>query len=94
MCKADFGDGWEHEITVEKRLAPESGVRLPRCVAGKRACPPEDCSGVWGYEHFLGVIHDEDHPEHEAMLEWAGGSFDPESFSVEEVNKDLRDEFR
>jgi len=58
----DFGDGWEHEIMVEKVLAPEAGVHYPQCVAGKRACPPEDCGGVGGYERFLEVIKDEDDP--------------------------------
>ncbi len=86
----DFGDGWEHEILVEKVLAPEAGARYPQCVAGRRACPPEDCGGVWGYERFLEVIKDEDDPEHEEMLEWAGGSFDPEAFNLEEVNQELK----
>src|SRR5215210_1758614 len=76
----DFGDSWRHEILVEKVFAPEAGARYPQCVAGKRACPPEDCGGVWGYERFLEVIKDEDDPEHEEMLEWAGGAFDPEAF--------------
>jgi hypothetical protein len=89
----DFGDSWEHEISVEKALAPEAGARYPQCVAGKRACPPEDCGGVWGYAHFLEVINDPSDPEHEEMLEWAGGSFDPEAFSIEEVNEALREEF-
>lgn len=86
----DFGDGWEHELLVEKKLAPEAGARYPRCVAGKRACPPEDCGGVWGYERFLEVIKDEDDPEHEEMLEWAGGFFDPEAVNLEEVNQGLK----
>lgn len=86
----DFGDGWEHEILVEKVLAPEAGVRYPQCVAGKRACPPEDCGGTWGYKRFLEVIRDENDPEHEEMLEWAGGSFDPEAFNLEEVNQELQ----
>ncbi len=86
----DFGDSWRHEILVEKVLAPEAGARYPQCVAGKRACPPEDCGGVWGYERFLEVIKDEDDPEHEEMLEWAGGSFDPEVFNLEEVNQELK----
>ena len=42
----DFGDGWNHEIAVEKILPHESGKRYPCCVAGERACPPEDCGGV------------------------------------------------
>lgn len=86
----DFGDGWEHEIMVEKVLTSEAGARYPQCVAGKRACPLEDCGGVWGYERFLEVIKDEDDPEHEEMLEWAGGSFDPEAFNLEEVNQELK----
>jgi hypothetical protein len=56
-------------------------------VAGKRA---ENCGGVWGYERFLEVIKDEDDPEHEEMLEWAGGSFDPEAFNLEEINEELK----
>lgn len=90
----DFGDSWRHEILVEKVLAPKAGARYPQCVAGKRACPPEDCGGVWGYERFLEVINDPDDPEHEETLEWAGGAFDPEAFSVEEANEALREEFR
>ncbi len=38
----DFGDGWEHEILVEKILKPEAGMHYPVCIEGKRACPPED----------------------------------------------------
>jgi Plasmid pRiA4b ORF-3-like protein len=90
----DFGDSWQHEILVEKVLAPEAGARYAQCIGGKRACPPEDCGGVWGYERFLEVIKDEDDPEHEETLEWAGGPFDPEAFSVEEANEALQEEFR
>ena len=86
----DFGDSWKHEILVEKILPPEPGARYPACVAGKRSCPPEDCGGVWGYAEFLEAIGDPDHPEHEEMLEWIGGSFDPEAFDLEMVNLELR----
>ena len=44
----DFGDGWEHEILLEKVLPRDSMVRYPRCLGGARACPPEDCGGVHG----------------------------------------------
>jgi hypothetical protein len=86
----DFGDGWQHEILVEKILPAEAGETYPKCMAGQRACPPEDCGGVWGYGHFLEAIRHPDHPEHEDMLEWIGGSFDPEQFDLEHVNKRLR----
>lgn len=85
----DFGDGWEHEILVEKVLDTEPGATSPVCVTGKRACPPEDCGGVWGYEEFLEAIKDPDHPEHDAMLDWVGYDFDPEAFDVDEINDAL-----
>jgi hypothetical protein len=86
----DFGDNWDHTVEVEKTLDAEPGVRYPRCVAGKRACPPEDCGGPWGYADFLEAVRDPKHPEHEDMLEWIGGGFDPEKFDVEAVNEELR----
>ena len=49
----DFGDGWLHQVLVEKVLPPESGQVYPVCVKCRRACPPEDVGGVWGYEGFL-----------------------------------------
>lgn len=82
----DFGDDWEHLVQVEKVLPPEPGVAYPRCVAGKRACPPEDVGGIWGYQEFLEAIKDPDHEEHESMLEWVGGEFDPEAFDPRAVN--------
>lgn len=86
----DFGDSWEHDLVVEKILPAEGGVRYPVCVAGKRACPPEDVGGVWGYEDFLNIIANPKHDEHEDTMMWVGGSFDPEKFSMDEVNKALR----
>jgi len=60
----------------------------------KRACPPEDCGGIWGYEEFLEAINNPDHEEHEEMLEWVGGEFDPEHFDVNEVSFDDPDKRR
>lgn len=85
----DFGDSWEHLIVVEKIFPPEQGVRYPRCIKGKRACPPEDVGGVWGYQSFIEAITDPNHPEHEEILEWWGDDFDPAAFDLEEVNDAL-----
>jgi len=82
----DFGDNWEHKIQLEKILPREKGVEYPICIKGKRACPPEDCGGIWGYADFLEIIANPEHEEHEEMLEWVGGEFDPEHFDVEEVS--------
>lgn len=86
----DMGDSWEHEILVEKALPADPQMRYPVCLTGKRACPPEDCGGVWGYAEFLEAIQQLDHPEHESMLEWIGGTFDPSAFNLDEVNQQLK----
>jgi hypothetical protein len=85
----DFGDSWEHVVLLEKALLPEQGVDYPRCTAGKRAGPPEDVGGVWGYDSFLEAIRDPQHPEHDQMLEWVGGEFDPEEFDLAALNEAL-----
>ena len=86
----DFGDSWEHELLVEKTEVPAvlSGVAL--CSTGKRACPPEDCGGVWGYANLLSGLADPTHEEHDELLEWAGEDFDPEAFEPEVVNAYLK----
>jgi len=86
----DFGDSWDHTLLVEKILPLQEGVRYPLCLKGKRACPPEDVGGVWGYINFLEAIRDPDHNEHEEYLTWIGGKFDPEAFDLAEVNTRLR----
>jgi hypothetical protein len=63
---------------------------MARCTAGKRACPPEDCGGVWGYADFVEAIADPEHKQHEELLEWVGGGFDPEAFDQAQANKALR----
>lgn len=82
----DLGDHWEHEVVFEKIMPLEQGVDYPVCIEGKRACPPEDCGGTGGYEHFLEVIGNPNDPDHEELLEWAGGEFDPEAFDMDGVN--------
>ncbi len=87
----DFGDSWVHEVVLEKILPFKVDVKLPVCLKGSRACPPEDIGGVPGYEMFLEAIADPSHPEYEDMLEWIGGDFDPEQFDFAEVNDLLRE---
>lgn len=90
MYEYDFGDGWRHEILIEKVLPAEAGARYPRCLAGARACPPEDYGGPPGYEHMLEVLREPRHPERPDTLEWLGVEFDPEAFDLDEVNAVLR----
>ena len=90
LYEYDFGDGWEHEIVVEKIMPPEKGIEYPRCIAGERACPPEDVGDVWGYHDFLQQFRNPKHPEHAELLEWVGKKFDPERFDLEGVNGMLK----
>ena len=83
----DFGDSWEHLVVVEQVLAHEPRARYPVILAGKRACPPEDCGGVSGYDRLLDVLATPRHPEHRDIVEWVGGSFDPEAFDVGALNR-------
>ena len=83
----DFGDSWEHEIRVEKILPSGSGPsKSALCMDGARACPPEDCGGIWGYAELLKTLGDPKHPEHQSMKEWIGGAFDAEAFDQEKIN--------
>lgn len=84
----DFGDGWTHKVVVEEIKPADSGSkRYPLVTGGKRACPPEDCGGVFGYGDLLQVLADPKHPEHEEMKEWCDGDFDPEAFDMQQANR-------
>ncbi|MGW5250975.1 plasmid pRiA4b ORF-3 family protein [Streptomyces sp. NPDC004129] len=84
-----FGDDWEHGILIEDVTAPEAGTAHPRCLTGRRACPPEDRGGIWGYDYLA----DSRHEEHKDRLEWLGldsaDRFDPAAFDAAQVNSAL-----
>lgn len=82
----DFGDNWEHTITVEKSEPMVEGKAYPVCIAGKRTCPPEDCGGVWGYSDLLAILADSAHPEHADYADWVDEDFDPDDFDIEGAN--------
>ena len=80
----DFGDSWGHLIKFEGEHEKQPG-KYPRCLAGERACPPEDVGGVPGYERFVSIIKDPKNEEREEFLEWVGGVYDPEKFDPQSV---------
>ena len=89
----DFGDSWEHLITVELLLTAETGLHYPHCVDGAGACPPEDCGGSPGYSDLKATLADPAHEEHHTMLAWLGlrsaEEFAPDRFSPDEANARL-----
>ena len=68
----DFGDSWVHDITVEQ-IDHDADLDHPVCLAGKGACPPEDCGGPWGYEELKEEMNKDEINE----------------FDLEEVNEEL-----
>lgn len=86
----DFGDGWEHEIVVEKVLPPDAGFKKIICLAGQNACPPDDCGGIPGYDEMLKIIGNPKHPDHAHWKEWLGGEWDAARFDLDEANAALK----
>ena len=86
----DFGDGWEHEILVEKVLPPDASFKKFVCLAGENACPPDDCGGIGGYYDLLEILKDPDAPDHEHLKEWIGGKWDAARFDLKAANAALK----
>ena len=88
----DMGDGWEHRIVIEP--PPSSWVNreqpLPVCIAGENACPPDDVGGPHGYTLFLDILGDPTHEQHEDMVRWIGGVFDPKGFDLNRINREFK----
>ena len=89
----DFGDDWEHTIAFEKSHPAAEGDALPRCLTGKRAGPPEDCGGIWGYQHLLEVLADPAHPDYAEQREWIEEELEPEIFDIDRANLMLKSIF-
>ena len=90
----DLGDSWRHQVLVEEIRFVSGDPVQPTCLAGERACPPEDCGGVQGYYDTLERLHDPDDEEHESTKTWiesmTGGPFDPDAFDLKAVNRALK----
>ena len=90
MYPYDYGDNWEHIIELVDIKEPQPDVKYPVCLAGERACPPEDCGGPWSYPDFVKTMQGKNTKQRREFIEWLGYEFDPEEFDIEEVNKVLR----
>ena len=84
----DFGDGWRHEVVLEK-ITPSEALIKPVCLAGERRCPPEDVGGPRGYQQFLEAVFDPKHQEFEHYRQWAGRPIHAEEFDLQAVNRVL-----
>jgi len=85
----DFGDNWEHSLVIEEVIPIEKGTKQLRCIDGKRACPPEDVGGIYGYAEFLNILKNPQHDEYKSTLDWVGGTFNPNDFNLSAANERL-----
>lgn len=90
----DFGDDWQHDIELDKILSADAAFDRPQFLKGARACPPEDCGGVYGYAKLLEILADPKHPEHEDILDWLGDGFDPEHLDGAVIEQELSEAFQ
>jgi hypothetical protein len=89
----DFGDTWQHIITVSQVIPAAPGPEQLCCLDGKRAGPLEDSGGPWSYCNMLEILKNPDHKEYEDIYDWAG-DVDPEYFDLEKTNLRLKKAFR
>ena len=87
----DFGDSWHHTVEIERTEPDGAGFQgYAMCIAGSRACPPEDCGSTHGFANLLEVIKNPGNEEYESMMEWLGGKYDPELCDVGKTNRYLQ----
>lgn len=84
----DFGDGWEHQILLEK-VIDNYEFNYPTLLAGEGNAPPEDVGGELGYEAFLAIIANPNHPDYEYISSWGVGQ-GYKDFNIEMINRSLR----
>lgn len=91
----DFGDSWQHTITLVGIIEPKPNVVYPQLVKGKGQCPPEDCGGVYGYMELRDILADPKHPQHKEMRRWLNmkknETFDPERFDLKQLNLNMQE---
>lgn len=85
----DFGDGWNHTILLDDIWQNDSELILPKCIDGERACPPENCGGISGYNNLVEILKDKTHKEYKGLAEWLGKVYNSEEFEILKINAEL-----
>ena len=88
----DFGDLWGHVLILEKMLSRK--VTTPRCMAGNRACPPEDSGGPWIYSEFLHSRHSRKGRVSRKWQHRMGNYWDADAFDLDATNETLQSEWQ
>jgi len=85
-----FAEGWHVNLRVEKTMAAEKGGAYPKCVAGARAGPPEDCGGIEAYRDMLYCLKHAETDFGREWRKWLGLDYDPEKCDLAAINKVLK----
>ena len=75
---------------MEEIEEPAPKIRYPVCLAGERACPPEDCGGISGYERVVDALADPLDPEHDEFVTWAPDGYDPARFDADSATRAMQ----
>lgn len=95
----DFGDDWQHKISVLKTTKNEKSIfdGSPQVTHAKGACPPEDIGGIENYHRIIDILNHPDHPEYAETAEWMELSphqtFNPDFVDVNLTNQKLSEYF-
>ena len=85
----DLGDSWQHTLRIDKTVAADPNETYTRLIDGAGRWPPEDCGGIGGFYAFLEAMNDPQHPDHDGLHDWYGGTFDPTDMGVTQIKDDL-----
>jgi len=85
----NFSNYWVHKVQLEKILPYTTKEQLPKCLKGKRTCPPDDCGGISSYQYFLDIRNNPEHKDYDLAIEWLGDNYNPEIFDPSKINQDL-----
>lgn len=83
----DFGDDWQHTVTIEAVADADPAIEYPRYIDGAGRAPPEDVGGIPGFELFLDAMNDPKHEQHRELERWHGRPFDPKHVANDKILK-------
>ncbi len=86
---ATDSSAWHHTVTVEQLSPRLTGQRLPWCIEGEGASPPEDSDGPERYGEMLAALDSPLDPRAAELRQWLPEQFDPTFCDVPAINAAL-----
>jgi len=83
------GEPWRHVLTIEDLSPRMVGQRLPVCLAGEGAGPPEEIDGPARYREVLAALDRPYDPRAAELRSWLPHDFDPWFADLTAINARL-----